>query len=193
MSLESRLKALPAALMDSRLLAGRGLGNEIGFYIFDYPADREPDVQRSLPKVLAELRAAGILVAVIDLYQMILGALEARGFLDQAVSLEAAKGPEALRSALKPLLSPDRLAGAIATQAQGAALVLLTHVGAAYPLVRSHSVLNNLHERLDTLPVVMFFPGRYDGQELNLFGRLKDDNYYRAFRLVPDAEPNPES
>jgi len=169
------------------------LGNEIGFYIFDYPADREPDVQRSLPKVLAELRAAGILVAVIDLYQMILGALEARGFLDQAVSLEAAKGPEALRSALKPLLSPDRLAGAIATQAQGAALVLLTHVGAAYPLVRSHSVLNNLHERLDTLPVVMLFPGRYDGQELNLFGRLKDDNYYRAFRLVPDAEPNPES
>jgi hypothetical protein len=30
----------------------------------------------------------------------------------------------------------------------------------------------------------MFFPGEYSGQELRLFGTIKDDNYYRAFRLV---------
>lgn len=34
-------------------------------------------------------------------------------------------------------------------------------------------------------PLVMFYPGRYDGQSLCLFGKLKNDNYYRAFRLVP--------
>ena len=31
----------------------------------------------------------------------------------------------------------------------------------------------------------MFYPGRYDGQSLRLFGKLKNTNYYRAFKLVP--------
>ena len=193
MTLEARLQALPAALLDPRLLAGRGLGNEIGFYIFDYPPEREPDVQRALPKLLAELQAGGVQVALIDLYRTALGLLEARGFLEKALTLEVSRGPDALRSALKPLISPERLAEAITAQTEGAALVLLTNVGAAYPLVRSHSVLNNLHERLDTVPVVMLFPGSYTGQELKLFGLLKDDNYYRAFRLVPDADPKADS
>ncbi len=29
----------------------------------------------------------------------------------------------------------------------------------------------------------MFFPGEYTS-ELRLFGEIKDDNYYRAFRLI---------
>lgn len=193
MSLEGRLQALSAALLDPQLLAGRGLGNEIGFYIFDYPPEREPDVQRAVPRLLAELQAGGVQVALIDLYRTALGLLEARGFLEKALALEVSRGPEALRSALKPLISPERLAEAITIQAEGAGLVLLTNVGAAYPLVRSHSVLNNLHERLDTVPVVMLFPGSYTGQELKLFGLLKDDNYYRAFRLVPAADPKADS
>ena len=36
----------------------------------------------------------------------------------------------------------------------------------------------------DQVPVVMFYPGKYDGQALMLFSKIKDDNYYRAFRLV---------
>ena len=34
-------------------------------------------------------------------------------------------------------------------------------------------------------PLVLFYPGRYDGQALRLFGKLTNDNYYRAFTLVP--------
>lgn len=187
MSLETRLHALPGALLDPNLLNGRGLGNEIGFYIFDYPADREPDVDRALRRTVVTVEAAGTRVAVIDLYATLLGLLEARGYLERALDLERQRGDAALRSALAPLVSPEKIAQAVAQQAQGAHLVLITGVGAAYPTVRSHSVLNNLHERLDTLPVVMFFPGEYDGQELRLFGLLKDDNYYRAFRLLPDS------
>jgi hypothetical protein len=41
---------------------------------------------------------------------------------------------------------------------------------------------------LDKVPVVMFFPGAYDGHELKLFNTLKDDNYYRAFPLIPRQE-----
>jgi hypothetical protein len=34
-------------------------------------------------------------------------------------------------------------------------------------------------------PLVLFYPGIYDGQSLSLFGQIKQDNYYRAFKLVP--------
>ena len=64
------------------------------------------------------------------------------------------------------------------------AVVFITGIGKCYPILRSHTVLNNLHQVIDNVPVVLFYPGNYDGQELVLFGEIKDDNYYRAFKLV---------
>ena len=64
------------------------------------------------------------------------------------------------------------------------AVVFLTGIGKCYPILRSHKVLNNLHQAFVRCPVVMFFPGTYNEQELILFNEIKDDNYYRAFRLV---------
>ena len=52
-------------------------------------------------------------------------------------------------------------------------------------MVRSHNLLNGLHAVMGDTPLVMFYPGRYDGQTLRLFDRVQDENYYRAFRLVP--------
>ena len=57
--------------------------------------------------------------------------------------------------------------------------------GSAWPLLRAHTLLNNLHTVMGQTPLVLFYPGRYDGQSLRLFGKLKNTNYYRAFKLVP--------
>jgi hypothetical protein len=64
------------------------------------------------------------------------------------------------------------------------AVVFLVGIGKCYPILRSHKVLNNMHQAIDSVPVVLFYPGSYDGQELVLFATIKDDNYYRAFKLV---------
>ena len=64
------------------------------------------------------------------------------------------------------------------------AVVFLTGVGKAFPFVRAHNVLNNLHQVLDGVPVVMFYPGVWNGQSLYLFGTVTDGNYYRAFPLI---------
>jgi hypothetical protein len=61
---------------------------------------------------------------------------------------------------------------------------LISGVGNAYPLLRSHNLLNNLHPLMGDTPLVMFYPGIYTGQGLSLFGKLKETNYYRAFQLV---------
>jgi hypothetical protein len=62
--------------------------------------------------------------------------------------------------------------------------VLVSGVGCVYPILRAHSLLNNLHAVMGQTPLVVFYPGRYDGQSLRLFGKITTGNYYRAFKLV---------
>ena len=66
-------------------------------------------------------------------------------------------------------------------------VVFLTGVGKSYPILRSHKILNNLHQVMDHCPVILFFPGKYNGNSLNIFGEAANDqneNYYRAFPIV---------
>lgn len=186
--LGARLEALPAALSNPEFLANKGIGNEIGFYIFAYDPKEEPIVGAFVPRLLERLEGVefGLNVTEFNLYRLILDLLEERGLLEQTFELEAKKGSAAVEKALRRIVRPENLIKLIQSRLAGTRpdIVFLTGVGAAFPLVRSHTVLNNLHSVIDQAPLVMFFPGSYDGQELRLFNILKDDNYYRAFPLL---------
>lgn len=101
--------------------------------------------------------------------------------------MEAAKGSVAIvnpiKKTLRLTLANDLVVNAIKNNTGADNIVFLTGVGKAYPFIRSHTILNNLHSVVD-VPLLMFFPGTYDGLSLKLFNIIKDDNYYRAFRLV---------
>lgn len=191
LTLQQRLNALPSVLRNPQLLSNRGIGNEIGFYIFDYDPEGEPVVQQHLPKLLLKLRQPPdpLKVTEIDLYHLLLKILEERKLLQKIFDLEASQGSRNLKNRIAPMVRAEQIVAQIQKQiVDECNLVLLTGVGASYPLVRSHTILNNLHPVLDRSPVVMFFPGSYDGHELRLFNTLTDDNYYRAFPLIPRQE-----
>lgn len=63
-------------------------------------------------------------------------------------------------------------------------ILLITGVGKVYPFMRSHNILDNIQHLFSDIPVVMLYPGKFNGQELSLFGELQDGNYYRAFNLL---------
>ncbi len=191
LTIQQRLNDLPTALKAPRFLTNRGIGNEIGFYIFDYDPEYEPVVQRFLPKLKSKLEAAPQPLSVIEisLYKAILEIMEQRGVLKKAFDMESQKGNATLEKTIKSIVRPDQIIKYFQGRLQGNEdLILITGVGASWPILRSHIVLNNLHPVLDKVPVVMFFPGSYDGHELRLFNILKDDNYYRAFPLIPRQE-----
>ena len=188
LTIHQRLDALLPKLQDNRFLSNRGIGNEIGFYIFDYDPEYEPLVQQRVEKLISQLTSPPNELGVIEinLYKSILDILESRRLLQKAFELEATKGSANLAKTIAPLVRAEQVIEYIKKKLQGdEQLIFMTGVGASYPILRSHAILNNLHPVLDKIPLVMFFPGSYDGNELRLFNTFKDDNYYRAFPLVP--------
>jgi hypothetical protein len=184
----ARLDQIIDRLTADDFLQGRGLGNEIPYYAFDYPPEREPEMRAHLAFLLAQLpkRRPSLRFTHVNLLDLIVRHLQARGFYDKALAMWPAKGDDGLLKALAAPLDATKLARLFADEVrpQDRDLVLVSGVGAAYPLVRTHNLLNNLPHLTGPTPLVLFYPGRYDGQALRLFGILPDKPYYRAFRLV---------
>ncbi|WP_033827165.1 DUF1788 domain-containing protein [Bacillus andreraoultii] len=185
-TLKERLRKISDRIKEDKFIEGHGLGNEISFYIFDYDPKDELEV-RDYIKILHKEFKDGLYnrrIIEFDLYKMLIEITKEKRIYDRIFEMEKRQGKDALFKALTTFAKPDIFLQKMKEQIGDHHVVFLTGVGKVYPFVRSHNILNNLQEVLDKTPVIMFFPGQYDGQSLQLFGKLKDDNYYRAFRLV---------
>ena len=67
---------------------------------------------------------------------------------------------------------------------RGRDVLIITGVGKIYPFMRAHIILESIQPVFSDIPVVLFYPGTYDGQQLKLFGTIADGNYYRAFNQL---------
>ena len=188
-SLTQRLNEVLPKVTSKEFLSSKGLGNEIAFYIFDYSPEEELRIREHIQFLLAHIpkRRPGLRVKHVNLFDLVVDHLKERNLLERSFQMQEEKGDEALEKALRSPLKPEKLVQLFAeiAQPQDQDLVLVSGVGSAWPLVRSHNLLNNLQTVMGQTPLVMFYPGRYDGQTLRLFGKIKSKNYYRAFKLVP--------
>ena len=185
-NLNSRLDQIIPKIKEDKFIEGRGLGNEISFYVFDYEPEGELVVRDYIKHIKREFDYEGTNRRIVefDLYKMLIEITKEKRIFDRIFEMEERQGKDALFKALTTFAKPEVFLQKINEQMQDHNVVFITGVGKVYPLVRSHSSLNNLQEVLDKIPVIMFFPGQYDGQSLQLFSRFKDDNYYRALRLI---------
>lgn len=186
--LTDRLNQVLARITSDDFLAGKGLGNEIAFHIFDYPPEEELRIREHIGFLLEHIpkHKPGLRVKHVNLFDLVIDHLKDRKLLDRSLQMQKEKGDEALFKALSAPLHETKVAQVFAQAAQTEQhdLVLVSGVGSIWPLLRAHSLLNNLHHLMGKTPLVMFYPGRYDGQFLRLFGKLRNNNYYRAFKLV---------
>ncbi|SHL89363.1 DUF1788 domain-containing protein [Vreelandella subglaciescola] len=187
--LQDRLNQIAEKITSPTFLSGEGLGNEIGFWIFEYPPEHELQVREYLTFLEGVLaRQYGELtVDRVNLLRVLRDYLSERGFLDKAIALQQHKGDAALNKALRGPLHMDKFAPFMIRHAlsHDPDIILLSGVGSVWPVMRAHSLLNALHGLLGHKPLVLFYPGRYDGQTLTLFNQIASNNYYRAFALVP--------
>ena len=190
MSLNMRLDLIEPKILAKSFRTGRGTANEVNFWIFDYDSEDEIAVRAHVDFLMNRINGKNDDARIMrfDLYDLMLEVLRNKNYIDKVKQMEQTKGSLEIINPIKRTLrlteDNDLIIGKITenlTPEQD--IIFLTGVGKAFPIIRSHTILNNLHSRIDKNPLVMFFPGNYTS-ELKLFGEITDDNYYRAFKLI---------
>ncbi|NMA84126.1 MAG: DUF1788 domain-containing protein [Epulopiscium sp.] len=189
-TLEERLGQIEIEISKEDFRKNKGTGNEVGYYVFDYSPSDELRVREHINylKEKNNFNITGYELAIYDLYDLMLDYIEEEGLLSACIQMEEEDGLEHLIVSIVDLLQVDQeqnfFTHYIEENTPEHAVVFITGVGKIFPFVRSHDILNKLHQVFDRVPVVLFYPGKYDGQTLVLFSEFKDDHYYRAFPLV---------
>lgn len=185
-----------AVLSGERFLRMEGLSNEVPFFIYPYEPEHALSVAKAKKRIKNRLASKGIEVREINLYDLSVEILKGRGDWEEILEVESGLDKTEFAEMLQSMLNPQQhLAPAIRELLSDGEfnVVFLTGIGEVFPYIRSHNVLNNLQSIVVGKPMLMFFPGHYEqsdslGSSLVLFGRLKDDQYYRAKNIL-EQEP----
>jgi hypothetical protein len=190
MNLNRRLDLIEPKILEKSFRTGRGTANEINFWIFDYDPEDEMAIRAHVEFLVNRVNSKydDIRIVNFDLYNLMLSVLKGKNYLDKVIQMEQTKGSESIinpiKRTLRLTLDGDIIIKKIVENlVPEKDVIFLTGVGKAWPIIRSHTILNNLHSKVNDNPLVMFFPGDYTS-ELRLFGEITDDNYYRAFKLI---------
>lgn len=192
LSLEERLNRIEDKISEKSFRENKGLGNEVGYYVFDYDPRAELEVRNHIAYLKDRINNGNKDFKIIefDLFHTMIQVLEEEGYLEAFFDLEKDNGFFDMADSLVETLGLDEtnelnlIISKILQEDLTDSVIFLTGVGKCHPIIASHNILNNLHQVLDSVPVVMFYPGEYSGQDLKLFGTTGSRNYYRAFRLV---------
>lgn len=189
--LDEDFQRLREKIADPSFQKNRGLSNEVGYYIFDYDPKNELRVRESVANIVhsSTIATIGSNVRVFNLYDLLLEILNEYGYTKRFPEFEQEQGMAQLIVEINNILEMNEEGNLIVDKIQKSlvpgepTIIFITGVGQVFPLLRSHKVLNTMNQVIDQVPVVMFYPGMYDGIHLSMFGTLEDDNYYRAFSL----------
>lgn len=190
-TIQERFQHLLTLIGSERFLKRQGLGNEVPFFICPFKPQEAVEMSRMHKQLINRLAQGGVRILEINLYDTCIDLLRRRGIWDQLLEMENTVTKDEIKELLQGVLDPERhLVPEIATKMEQADfdVMFITGVGEVFPYIRSHTVLNNLQSTAKEKPTVMFFPGAYTyslekGASLDLFARLHDDKYYRAFNI----------
>lgn len=178
-----------------RFLSGEAAGAETPFYICPYPIEKSVEMDETVEMLSRKLEEEGIVPLKIDLFKLMISTMKENDDLDWTIDHEHEQSFYELRDDMHSILEEESvIAPQIAKILSDAGpcdrrIIFITNVGACYPVIRAHKLLNNLPSITERTPLVMFFPGEYcqipgSGASLSLFGKLPGDGYYRAFNIL---------
>ena len=182
--IKQELDRIKERISDAAFLANKGLSNEVGIHVFKYAPQHELIVRDCIERLVS---APSDVYRIIerDMYKIFLEILDEKRILGTVSSLEEKKGKDYLLAQLQKIATPETFLTKMKYEPhQPGDVLFLTGVGKVYPFMRSHKMLDNMQQAFSDIPIVMFYPGEFNGQSLILFDKFHDGNYYRAFNLL---------
>ena len=171
-------------MSEEAFLTNKGLSNEVGIHVFCYPPQDEIVVRTFFDDLKTK---SGLPFRIVerDLYKIFLEICEERRILSKIPDMEERKGKEALAVQLQKVATPEAFVEKMKYEPhERGDVLLISGVGKVYPFMRSHKILDNIQHIFADIPVLMLYPGEFNGQDLNLFEKFLDGHYYRAFNLL---------
>lgn len=182
--IKQKLDKIKGRISDPNFLANKGLSNEVGIHVFKYAPQHELIVRDYIAR-LVNTPSDAYRIIERDMYKILLEILNEKRVLDTVPLLEEKKGKGYLLSQLQKIATPEAFLAKMTYEPHRHGDVLfLTGIGKVYPFMRAHKMLDSMQQVFSDIPIVMFYPGEFNGQNLILFGKFHDGNYYRAFNLL---------
>ena len=180
-----QLNQVDMRLSDDNFLANKGMSNEVGIHVFSYKPSEEIVVSEFFKKLIADDGKKYHLIEC-DLYKIFLEICEDKHILKGIPKMEETKGKDFLKEKLVNVATPEAFVEKMKYENHqpGRDVLLITGIGKVYPFMRASKILDNIQHIFADIPVVVLYPGKYDGQSMDLFEKFHDGNYYRAFNLL---------
>jgi hypothetical protein len=145
-NLEGRLNELEEKIKQPNFRKNKGLGNEVGYYVFDYPAEQELVVRERVRYLESkyEKNIHDFKLVVFDLYDIIIDLLIQEGFLEICEGFEKTKGFQEVTISVNELLrmeednQSNEILAHIKNNTPKDSIIFLTGVGKCFPILRSH-------------------------------------------------------
>jgi hypothetical protein len=183
----TKFEHLYKVVTNQEFLRMESLGGEIPFFISAYDPKQQVEVDRAIRSLKNKLETNGIPVLELNLYDIALELLNSELGEGEIFELEKSMDKTEFKEALQSITDINEvLIPKIKSliDESSAKVYFLTGIGLVFPFIRSHNVLNNLQNVAKKAPTIAFFAGEFNGYSLELFGLMKDDNYYRAFNIA---------
>lgn len=182
--LNEKMDRLRKKIQDSDFLKGKGLSNEVNIRIFTYNPEDEMKVRYFISQLTKD-NNLNCNIREYNLYKIFLEICEDKKLLNKIPKMQEKKGSDfILDKILKFSTTKEFVKHMEYKKHQEGDVIFLTGVGEVFPFMRVHSLLEELQVKFDGVPIVVMYPGEFNGREMILFNEFKPNEYYRAFNLI---------
>ena len=182
--LKKRLDGLKALMQKSAFLEGKGLSNEVNIRIFCYEPSDEMIIRHFIEQVRKDTTMK-CNIKEYNLYEVFLSRCEDKRIINTISPMEEKKGKEFIREQMGRMANNMAFVNKMKYEPhEKNDVIIITGVGDAFPFIRVHDLLNAMQPEFPDLPILVFYPGNYDGRDVQLFNRLNKNSYYRAFKVI---------
>lgn len=184
MDIKTRLDLVKKVIQQENFLLGKGLSNEINIRMFCYDPKEEMIVRHFIESITTEKLTCNI--KYYDLYEVFLKIFGDKRLLERIPAVEEKRGKDFLARQFVKMCEAKTFASKMqySPHEHGKDVVVLGGVGKVFPFMRVHSLLEAMQPLFTDIPILVFYPGTFDGHRVRLFNLLKPNEYYRAFNLL---------
>ena len=182
--IKERLDKVRTLIQEPEFLEGKGLSNEVNIRIFCYEPEDEILVRHFVNQLETD-QSLDCHLIVCNLYKIFLSICNDMDIMEAIPDMEESDGSSYLLEQLDSAIGNEEFIDKIQYEPHEIGDVLmLTGVGEVFPFMRIHTLLEALQPYFSDVPILVMYPGEFDGHQVKLFNRLKPNDYYRAFNVI---------